>query len=221
MMNNRVCVVVGVGPGIGLAVARRFAREGLRIALLARREIALAAYAAELKASGADVYTFAVDVADSAALIQAFQQVIFQIGAPDVLVYNASATVQGTASVLDPEDLLAAFRVNVVAALICVQQVLPQMRAQQRGTILLTGGGLALKPVPELAGLAIGKAGLRSLSHSLAAELAGDGIHVATVTVCGYVQPGTYFDPDRIAEIYWQLHCQEPGQWEHEVIYGP
>ncbi len=220
-MNHRVCAIVGVGPGIGLAVARRFAREGLRIALLARRETALAAYAMELGASGAEVHIFAVDVADRAALIQAFQQVIIQVGTPDVLVYNASAMAQGTPSVLDAEDLLEAFQVNVVAALVCVQQVLPQMRAQQRGTILLTGGGLALRPVPELAGLAIGKAGLRSLSHSLAAELAGDGIHVATVTICGYVQPGTYFDPDRIAEIYWDLYCQEPAQWEPEVVYGP
>lgn len=112
MMNHRVCVVVGVGPGIGLAVARRFAREGLRIALLARRKAALAAYAAELGASGAEVHTFAVDVADSAALIQAFQQIITQVDTPDVLVYNASAMAQGTPSVLDTEDLLAAFRVN-------------------------------------------------------------------------------------------------------------
>jgi NAD(P)-dependent dehydrogenase (short-subunit alcohol dehydrogenase family) len=84
---------------------------------------------------------------------------------------------------------------------------------------LLTGGGLALSPSAQYADLAIGKAGMRSLALSLAEELEPHGIHVATVTVAGGVQAGTYFAPELIAEVYWRLHAQLRGSWEREVVY--
>ncbi|NJL35119.1 MAG: short-chain dehydrogenase, partial [Chloroflexaceae bacterium] len=90
---------------------------------------------------------------------------------------------------------------------------------QQRGTILFTGGGLALDPYAQYASLAIGKAGLRSLTYTLGAELEPQGIHVATVTIAGTVQPGTFFAPDLIAEQYWNLHTQAPGTWQREIVY--
>ena len=85
--------------------------------------------------------------------------------------------------------------------------------------MLFTGGGLALNPWPQAAALAVGKAGLRNLVYSLAAELEPAGIHVATVTIAGMVQPGTEFDPERIADVYWQLHSEPRGQWQREIIF--
>jgi NAD(P)-dependent dehydrogenase (short-subunit alcohol dehydrogenase family) len=122
-------------------------------------------------------------------------------------------------SALDAALLLDDMRVNVAGALVAAQQVLPHMRAQRRGTILFTGGGLALAPAPPYAALAAGKAALRNLCYSMGAEVEPDGVHVATVTIAGFVQPGSHFDPDRIAEAYWTLHAQEPGQWEREIVY--
>ena len=95
------------------------------------------------------------------------------------------------------------------------------MREAGRGTILLTGGGLALDPTGWLpaASLAVGKAGLRSLAQTLHKELAPEGIHVATVTIAGQIQPGTAFDPDLIADRFWHLHAQPVGHFDWESVF--
>jgi NAD(P)-dependent dehydrogenase (short-subunit alcohol dehydrogenase family) len=94
------------------------------------------------------------------------------------------------------------------AALACAQAVHPAMKARGQGTMLFTGGGLALRPeygsaVPSLTA---GKSALRGLVHAMAAELAKDGIRAGLITIAGMVEPGTAFDPDRIAESYWRFH---------------
>ncbi|MCB0214170.1 MAG: SDR family NAD(P)-dependent oxidoreductase [Anaerolineae bacterium] len=218
-MSKKICVVVGVGPGIGLAVAKRFGREGFDLALIARRAEALAQYVADLEASGLTARAFSADAADFDTLVQAFDQIKEQLGPPTVLVYNAALIKPETPSALPVDNLMMTFRVSVAAALVCAQQVIPEMKAQKSGTILFTGGGLALSPHPQYSSLAASKAALRNLTYSLGAELEADGIQVATVTIAGFVQPGTHFDPDRIAEEYWRLHSQPPGEREREFVY--
>jgi NAD(P)-dependent dehydrogenase (short-subunit alcohol dehydrogenase family) len=218
-MTKPLIAVVGAGPGVGLAVARRFAREGYRVALFARRPEALDEYTSELSRAGFEAYGFSADAGNEGSLRKAFAECKERLGAPDVLVYNAAVLKQGRASEVNPDDLVADFRINVIGAVIAAQEVIPDMRAKKRGTILLTGGGLALTPFPSLASLALGKAGIRSLTSSLGGELEPDNIHVATVTICGYVKPGSHFDPDRIADAYWTLHTQEPGKREREIVY--
>jgi short-subunit dehydrogenase len=213
-----VCVVVGVGPGIGLAVAKRFAREGYAVGMLARHADRLDALAAEVEREGGRASAIQADAADTVSLGAALDRLRAELGDADVLVYNASSSHGGPPSALRRADLESDFRVCVTAALESVQRVLPPMRVAGRGTILLTGGGLALQPVAAMASLAIGKAGLRALALALADELAPAGIHVATVTVAGFVQPGTALDPDAIAEHYWRLHAQPAGAWEREVV---
>ena len=218
-MEKPVIAVVGAGPGVGLAVARKFAREGYRVALVARRPEALDEYVAELDRAGVTARGFPADAADEASLRSAFAEIRASMGSPEVLVYNAAIMKQGRPSEIPVADLVYDFRVNVAGAVVAAQEVVPDMRKQRRGTILLTGGGLALSPMAPMASLSIGKAGIRSLAQSMGAELEADGIHVATVTICGFVKPGSHFDPDRIADVYWALHQQEPGKREREVIY--
>ena len=95
------------------------------------------------------------------------------------------------------------------------------MIAAGRGSILFTGGGLALDPTGWLAAasLAIGKAGLRSLAQTLHAELAPKGIHAGTVTVAGAIAPGTPFDPAHIADAFWSLHEDTPGAFRPEIVF--
>ncbi len=164
-------------------------------------------------------FGFAADAGEAQSLRGAFERITNHLGPTAVLVYNVAANAPGAPSTLDGEQLVEAFRSNVVGALVASQQVFPQMRTAGAGTMLFTGGGLALNPWPQAAALAVGKAGLRNLVFSLAAELEPAGIHVATVTIAGMVQPGTLFDPDRIADVYWQLHCEPQGQWQREIVY--
>lgn len=208
---SKTCVVVGVGPGIGRSVARRFATEGFPVVMMARDADAVAKFEREIPNSRG----VAVDAADDEALRSAIRSA----GPASVLVYNVSAGHPGGACGLPASDAMADFRVNIMGLLAAVQECVPRMREAGRGTILITGGGLALTPMSALASLSMGKAAQRSLAFSLAGELEPAGIHVATVTVCGFVKPGTHFDPDRIADEYWRLHTQDASGFEREVVY--
>lgn len=209
-----VCAIIGAGSGIGLSVAKRFAREGFAVALCARRADALERLAAEVPGAR----TYVCDAERDTAIVDALRHIGHDLGAVDVLVYNAAAIRRGGPLEVSAEQMVRELRVNVAGALVAAQQVVPDMKARHSGTILFTGGGLALDPWPAMTSLAVGKAALRSLAISLHKELSPAGIHVATVTVSGIVERGTKFDPDRIADAYWELHSQPAGAFEAERI---
>jgi short-subunit dehydrogenase len=218
-MSQKICAIVGFGTGVSLGVAKAFGNEGYALALIARNPGKLEDNAQTLKALGYSVYSFAADAGDEVSLVQAFTKIRAELGDPEVLIYNAATFTFGKPSGLNSDALVSDFQVNVAGALVAVQQVLPAMQANQKGMILLTGGGLALNPFADVSSLGIGKAGIRSLAFSLAQELTSSGIHVGTVTICGTVEPGTHFDPDAIAQSYLKLHKQLPNEFETEIIY--
>lgn len=219
LTNKPVCTIVGAGPGIGTAVARRFGKEGFRIALIARRQNELNIYQKELEGLNIDAHSFTGDAGNFDSLTNAFSKVNDRLGDTHVLIYNAAVLRPGMPSEDSPARFLEDFKVNVGGALQSAQLVLPAMKEAKKGTIIFTGGGLSLDPIPQYASLAVGKAGLRSLTYSLAGESFKHNIHVATVTVCGLVKPGTKFDPDLIAQEYWNLHLQPKSSWQKEIIY--
>ena len=215
-----ITVVVGVGPGLGMALAGRFGREaGSEVALVARRPDALSAYAAELADASPTVsaHPFPADVADEESLRGAFAAIREQLGDPDVLIYNASLNPAGTPGEVAIAEVEQAFRVGALGALVSLQEVLPAMRARDAGSVLVTGGGLGIRPWPGAPALGMGKAAVRNLVQAAARDLSGTGIHVATVTIMGLVgAPG--FEPATIAERFWTLHTQPRGSWETEVL---
>jgi NAD(P)-dependent dehydrogenase (short-subunit alcohol dehydrogenase family) len=217
-----VCAVVAAGPGIGAAVARRFAREGFAVALLARRRDELDRQAAGIAAAGGTARGFAADAADEASLRAALAAVADELGPPDVLAYNAGRWAESPAMALDPAAFRAELELDAVGALVAAQAVFPAMRDRGAGTMLFTGGGLALRPeyggaVPALTA---GKSALRGLVLAMAPELAAAGVHAATVTVAGMVAPGGPFDPDRVAEAFWEVHAEPRGAWSAERVFS-
>ena len=214
-----VCAIVGMGPGVSMAVAERFGKEGYTLAMIARRINALEEYSEDLGRLGIEALGYRADAGDEHSLGKAFDEIRNRQGQPSVLIYNAAMVRQELASRTSVEDYVDDFRVNVTGAVAAVQAVLSDMKAEKKGSILFTGGGLALQPYPQFASLAIGKAGIRSLCFSLAGELKPLGIHVATVTICGIVKKGTKFDPMLIAEEYWNLHNQSASAWQQEVVF--
>lgn len=211
--------MVGMGRGIGLSVARRFGREGYRLGLVARSETSLQNYAGALELDGCTVKTFPTDVTRTQQLISAVRETEKQLGSIGVLIYNAYASQGSRASELSLEALEQTLQVNLYGALLAAQLVIPGMLSRRKGTLLFTGGGLALNPQPDRAALSIGKASLRALVGSLSKELYHEGIHAATVTIAGQVKRNTPFDPDLIAEKFWELHAQPPGRWKTEIVY--
>jgi short-subunit dehydrogenase len=211
--------IVGMGPGVAAAVARRFGREGFAVAALARRADELSAQTDALAAAGITARAYTADAADPSSLAAALAQVSANQGAPSVLVYNAAGVRYKPLAQLGADELIADLRVSIGGALAAAQAVLPAMREQGQGTLLFTGGGFAFEPMAAMASLGVGKAGIRNLAFSLFAELKDAGIHAATVTIGGLVKPGTAFDPDKIAEAYWTLHAQPKGSFEREVVF--
>jgi NAD(P)-dependent dehydrogenase (short-subunit alcohol dehydrogenase family) len=133
-------------------------------------------------------------------------------------VYNAGLIQADRPGELTQERHLAAYAINVLGALTSAVHLAPAMSEAGGGTIVMTGG--MPEPDPGYTSLSLGKAGIRALTMLLAREYGPAGIHVATVTVCAAVAPGSRFDPDRIAEHYWRLHTQPPGAWEYEVVFA-
>ncbi|WP_239112171.1 SDR family NAD(P)-dependent oxidoreductase [Halomicronema sp. CCY15110] len=217
MMAN-LCVIVGMGEGNGMAIARRFAREGFEIVMLARNEQKLQSYQTTLAADGITSHYFLADAGDAAALTAAFSTLQDQLGTPAVLIYNAAVPRMESILQTSYDTLVSDFRANVAGAMVCIQAVLPAMQQQQQGSLLLTGGGFALYPQPDFVSLAIGKAGIRVLANTLHTALQDSPIKVGTVTICGTVNGNDpKYGSDRIAEEYWQLHVAEGA--EYEIVY--
>ncbi len=232
-MNGKVAAVLGAGPGLGAAVARRFACEGFAVGLMARGEGSLATAREKVEGSGGTALGVTADATDAASVASAFDRVREELGESEVFVYNAGAFQMGGILELSPEQFDDCLRANCSGAFYGAQQVLPSMVEKGRGTIILTGATAALRGSARFAALATGKFGLRALAQSMAREFGPQGIHVAHVVIDGQIntprlreaqpdrQKSTTLSPESIAETYWQLHAQDPSAWTLELDLRP
>ncbi len=216
-MNNPLIAIVGAGSGVSAGIARKFGGEGFTVVLIARRQAPLDDLVASLRQQGIEAHGLVADATVNEDVTRVFARIEAEFGTPDVMVYNAGANTISNPSTLAVDDLIGDFTVNVAGALRCAQAVVPAMSERGSGTIVFTGGMLALKPVASRASAAIGKAGLRNLTFTLADEVAPLGLTVGIVTIGGVVAAGSFFDPDLIAESYWQFFTGE--QQQREVLY--
>jgi short-subunit dehydrogenase len=213
-------LLIGAGPGVGAAIARRFGREGFRATLISRGE-GLSEVAAGLRDEGMNVSQLVADVEDVDAYSATLRALYDATRAPAVVVYNASLLAPDGILTSTVKHLHAAYDVDVVGAVVAAQIAAPALRAAGTGTILFTGGGFADYPVPALATLSIGKAALRAAATLVAAEVGDDGVHAASVTIAGQVAQGTAFDPDNIAELFWTAHAAGREGWLAEYRFEP
>ena len=214
-IHNRHLLLVGAGPGLGMAVARRFATGGYRVTLVARNTDSLGDLASSLADTGSQIDTIAADASDPESLRIRMAELYDEHGAPGVIIYNAVMGAPDKLLESSVEHLQTAYAVDVISAIVLTQVAAPGMRAAGSGTIMVTGGGFADHPIPPLATISLGKAALRSAATMLGADLAADGIRVATLTIAGQIVAGTAFDPKNIAKRYWEVvHSDEPWQAE-------
>lgn len=226
-------VIVGVGPGLGAALAERFAREGHAVALLARSARHRERIIERIRAGGGSAHGYDCDVREPESVAAAFEQVRATLGDPDVLVYNAGMFAVGGLLELSSADFENAWRVNCLGAFLAAREVAPAMLQRGRGTLLFTGATAAIRGGARFAGLAVGKFGLRALAQSLAREFGPKGIHVAHVVIDGQIDSpaarqrssergaGSFLEPAAIADAYWQLHSQSRSAWTLEQDLRP
>jgi NAD(P)-dependent dehydrogenase (short-subunit alcohol dehydrogenase family) len=233
MSETKVCVVVGVGPGLGASAARRFAREGFDVALVARRKEALDPVAADIEALGRRALAVPSDASDPVAVQRAYAEIERDLGAPAVLVYNTGAFHVGGILELTAEAFESGWKSLCFGAFLWARTAAPVMLARSSGTMIFTGATASIRGGARFAGLAVGKFGVRALAQSLARELHPKGIHVAHVIIDGQIDTervrkmipdrdaAEMLSPDAIADAYFQLHAQPKTAWTHELDLRP
>lgn len=210
---------IGTGPGMGLATAERFAREGFAVVLAARSADKVSGLADQLKAKGFKAEARAVDAGDPESVARLVAEVEAAAGGIDVLHFNAASMRNQTLADQPRESFNTDLAVNIGGAMAAAQAAAPKMLARGSGSVLLTGGGFGLQPHPDYLSLSIGKAGIRALAQGIFEPFREKGVHVATVTVAGFVT--TEADANAVADIFWTLHAQPAGAWEVERLYTP
>lgn len=229
MANQPVCVVVGVGPGNGAAFARRFAKDGYAVALLARSLKTSRELAKALPASRA----YECDVGDAASVQRAFDAIRGELGDPDVVIYNAGSGAFGTFDDVGAADFEASWRVNALGGFHVAKQVVPAMKRAKRGSIVFVGATASRRGAPRTVAFAPAKAAQRSLAEALAKTLWPAGIHVSLIIIDGVVdlertrqsmpdKPDEFFvKPDDVAATAAWLAAQPRSAWAFEVEARP
>ncbi|KAG4424781.1 hypothetical protein IFR04_002129 [Cadophora malorum] len=240
-----VLAVVGAGPGIGEAVARKFVSEGFTVALLARTETKLqemvSSIASDFGSHTAKYYI--TDLRVESDIIKTFASIKQDLGPVNVLVYNAGARRVNGRSILDTssEEFENFTKINLFGAFWSVKCVLPDMLAAGKGTCIFTGATGSLRGSPGLSSFSPGKFGLRSLAQIVTREYQEKGIHAAHLVVDGPVDGKLIggvtrrkweregekeklgevemrlMQPTDLAGIYWFVHTQPRSTWTHEL----
>lgn len=234
MESNQVAVVVGAGPGLGCALGRRFARAEMHVALAARDGRKLETIAIECSGIGHRGRAYSCDATDEAAVEELFRGIGRELGAPDVVVYNAGAFLQGGILESSAEEFERCWRVGCLGGFLVGRAAARSMVARGRGgTLIFTGATASLRGSAGFHNLAVGKFGLRALAQCMARELQPKGIHVAHVVIDGrirhqdVVEKGgghggdDLLEPEAIAEAYYQLHLQPRSAWTLELDLRP
>lgn len=214
-----LCIIVGFGTGLGMGIAEAFGKDGFQLGLISRNPSKYADALRSLGEAGIDTNIEAADVSNEQSLIDAIDKIQQEIGTAEALVYNAVSPTFGKPTTLTANQLAKDFSVNVVGALVAAKAVLPAMRIKGQGSLLFTGGGWAHCPWDEASSISIGKAGLRSLTLTLAQELAGTEIRVGMVSIMGQVAPGTPFDPSKIGAAFLELYHLPTDKFQSEVLF--
>jgi NAD(P)-dependent dehydrogenase (short-subunit alcohol dehydrogenase family) len=162
MTDKKIATVIGVGPGLGAALARRFAADYV-VALVARNADKLIELAREISSAGGT----------------AFDRIRRDLGDTDILLYNAAMRPFGTLMETRPSTFENTWRVGAFGAFLAARQVMPAMLREQRGTILFTGATAGVRPFPTSAAFGPAKFAMRGLAHVMARDLGPRGIHVA------------------------------------------
>src|SRR3981081_4602242 len=223
---DKTALIVGAGEGLSASLARLFAREGLRVALAARRIEKLGALCSETGARA-----FACDATDADEVERLFGLGEREIGTPDVVVYNASGRARGVFTDLVPADVAQAITVSAFGGFLVAQQAVKRMLPDKPGAILFTGASASVKGYPQSAPFAMGKFALRGLAQSIARELSPQGIPVAHFVIDAGIpsaaraepadRPDSMLDPDAIALSYWNVLQQPRSAWTWEMELRP
>jgi len=204
-------VIVGAGKGMGNHIAERFAKEGFRVVLIARRKDAIETYVKEFKEKSYEVVGISADASDKAQMTSIIHDIQKQYDFIDVLVYNAAILAPSNVLEITSESVLKHFNTDVVGAVVCVEAILPEMRKRKTGAILFTGGIFGVFPncSSQYANLSFGKEVLRMYAKMLNTELKGSGVYAGIVNINGGVDSSEALSAENLSNEYWKLYTEQ------------
>jgi NAD(P)-dependent dehydrogenase (short-subunit alcohol dehydrogenase family) len=230
--SGKVCVVVGVGEGLGMALALRFA-AGYKVALVARSPEVIGKTAGEIKAAGGIALPVQSDATVEAEIAAAYDRINRELGPVEILIYNGGRRPMGRLMDTTPQVFEETWRLHTFGAFLWARQVVPEMLSRRSGAILITGATAGVRPWPTSAGFAPAKFAVRGLAEVMSRDLHPQGIHVAYVNVDGGIdmpllrkfRPETkeedLLKPSAIADAFWYLAHQDRSAWSHELDIRP
>jgi NAD(P)-dependent dehydrogenase (short-subunit alcohol dehydrogenase family) len=221
--SRKVIAVLGVGPGLGMSMARRFGREGFAVALVSRTDARLAGYRAELAADGIESRGYPADVTDPEQVRDVLARIAADLGEVDTVYYGPVSASFGSGIVPLPEADAAAVRAPLETVLLpavgLVAAALPPMLRRGDGALFFGGGLSGLRPMPMLGTFAPASAALRMYVLTLAAAVREQGVYAATLTIGGLIERGDIhrafveqgaslptLDPEDIADTAWRMY---------------
>jgi NAD(P)-dependent dehydrogenase (short-subunit alcohol dehydrogenase family) len=228
-------VIVGAGPGLGSALARRFARAGMKVAVARRNAGELESLTKEL---GPSSRAYSCDAIDESAVQKLFPAVAADLGATNLVVYNAAGSIRKSILETTPAEFERCWKNICMGGFVVGREAARamlgnSMERRHRGTIIFTGATGSLRGGANFVNMAVGKFGLRAVAQSMAREFQPQGIHVAHTIIDGQIEsdrPGrnqsergadAVLNPGAIAEAYFQLHLQSPSAWTLELDLRP
>ena len=226
-------VIAGVGPGLGAALARKFANHGCNIGLLARNESYLDQLVDEMAHDGQTALALPTDLADAVQIESAFQQFTNTLGTVDILINHASGSFWKSVMEISAEEFEISWRTGTLSALICSQKVIPGMLRKGSGNIIFTGTTSAIRGRKGAVDFSSAQFARRGLADAMARELWPQGIHVSHVIIDGVIDTARVrkmypleadellMSTDDIAENYWQLVQQGQSSWAFEIAIRP
>jgi NAD(P)-dependent dehydrogenase (short-subunit alcohol dehydrogenase family) len=233
-------IVFGVGAeaGLGGALCRRFANEGLAVFAVGRTQAKLEAVAAQISRSGRRAHAVAADVTEARDIAAAFDAVEKETGAPpELVVYNAGNMAAGQIAEMTDDFFEASWRVCAFGAFLCGREAARRMAPRGSGSLIFTGATSSLRSRPPFIAFAAAKAAERAVAHGLARELGPRGVHVAHVIVDGVIDgelvntrapqikeklgADGMISIDALADTYWMLHTQPRSAWTLELDLRP
>jgi len=224
MADQESVVIVGVGPGLGAALGRRFATAGYTVALASRTLDKVEAIAAEIRGQGGAAHAFAVDAIDEASVTDLIARAEAELGPLAVAIYNASGRVRKSVVDMEADEFVEAWQRSCHGGFLLGREAARRMIKRGQGSILFTGATASVKAFAKSAGFAVGKYGLRALAESMARDLHPQGVHVGHFIIDGGIgvdKGEARLAPDAIAETYYQFHTQPKSIWAWEIELRP
>ncbi|MEC7488415.1 MAG: SDR family oxidoreductase [Pseudomonadota bacterium] len=237
MRDEKVALVVGAGNATGGSVAKRFAQEGFIVCVTRRNREKLDPLVSEIREEGGKVHAFGSDARREDQVEALIEEIESRIGPIEVAVYNVGGNVRFSILETTSRVYYKVWEMACFGGFLTGREVAKRMVARENGTIIFTGATASLRGADGYAAFAGGKHALRALAQSMARELGPKGIHVAHIVIDGAIDtewiaemfPERYklkdedgiLNPDHIADMYWQIHCQSRSAWTFEMDLRP